>query len=631
MNAEPITPVTDYGGSSQAVSLLDYPSATLPELPSPDLHRFPTETTPDEKADDIQDGSRARWPTLWRLEIASATLSILCIVCLSAILYRVNGKPYHPWRLGNVHISPNTLLSIVSTVSKASFLLPVTEALSQLKWTYFQQQPHRVIDFQRFDDAGRGPLGALKLLWVVKVQAVVASCGAIIMILALATEPFTQQILSYPSIATNATNGTATIGATRIFDAGVFDDESDDLRSFAHSMPNAMLQGLYASSLDTEYNCPGGTCYWPLFDTLGICNSCRNVTQELELECDGARQTSRGYIQNNCSYLFPSGDVVSVLWQSQFPSIFGGADAFSPTPLMHTTVSAPQELFFPFANFSSIQWHAEYAGNLSAQDMDLIKPNALECVLTWCAQRFASTSCRAGTLYDVPTSAANLTTQDPETFGNTSSSLAIGWPASEPSPPASIFNSTQWSHAFNATQFTMIPGVYAIAKTLGGNLRIVFKDNFAFTLQGSTPELEWLLQVALQLGNIPQLLDDVATSLTKRMRSGPNSTAVFGTVQSPVTYVHVNWAWLSNPSALALLAALFLSTSIFVSPKRDELMWKSSSLPLLYHGLDKVNDVDIRSPSLANMKREARKTWVQLADDGSGVPTLARSPALNRS
>lgn len=113
----------------------------------------------------------------------AASFSIICVISMVALLTTIDGKPYKPWRMGNVHITPNTLLSILATLSKSSLLLAVAEALGQLKWIYFQQRTHRLFGLQIFDEASRGPFGALKLLWSVNVQAAVASMGAIITIL----------------------------------------------------------------------------------------------------------------------------------------------------------------------------------------------------------------------------------------------------------------------------------------------------------------------------------------------------------------------------------------------------------------------------------------------------------------
>ena len=93
--------------------------------------------------------------------------------------------------------------------------MPVAQGISQLKWTYFQQRPHRLAELQVFDDASRGPLGSLQLLWKIRWKAVVASLGALVCVLALATEPFTQQILSYPTLMTAMANVSAEIGSNR--------------------------------------------------------------------------------------------------------------------------------------------------------------------------------------------------------------------------------------------------------------------------------------------------------------------------------------------------------------------------------------------------------------------------------
>lgn len=54
---------------------------------------------------------------------------------------------------------------------------------------------------QLFDDASKGPWGAVKLLWCCGLRgiAIIASLGAVITLLTLAMDPFAQQILTFPS------------------------------------------------------------------------------------------------------------------------------------------------------------------------------------------------------------------------------------------------------------------------------------------------------------------------------------------------------------------------------------------------------------------------------------------------
>ena len=86
-------------------------------------------------------------------------------------------------------------------------------------------------------------------------------------------------------------------------------------------------------------------------------------------------------------------------------------------------------------------------------------------------------------------------------------------------------------------------------------------------------------------GNLSKTLDDVASSFTNALRSGPNSTTIRGTVMLPMPYVHVQWPWLLYPAMLSLVATLFFIVSLYFSFNREGVVWKSYTLPLLFHGL----------------------------------------------
>ena len=107
---------------------------------------------------------------LWWREILSMFLSIACLAINVGILAALNKKPYRSWHVGNAGITPNAIISIFAIFSKAGLLLPVAESIVQLKWLYFQARAQKVSDLQVFDDASRGPLGSLTLLWKVNIR-----------------------------------------------------------------------------------------------------------------------------------------------------------------------------------------------------------------------------------------------------------------------------------------------------------------------------------------------------------------------------------------------------------------------------------------------------------------------------
>jgi hypothetical protein len=164
--------------------------------------------------------ARAKWATSWIYEICALVISVTCMVATVIFLKRIDGRPLNDWKLP---LSPNTLIAILSTLSKSAILLVITACISQLKWIYFSQRGRRVVDFQTFDDASRGPIGAVSLVFRIRWRATVASLGALLTILALAQDAFYQEIISTYTDRTRQVDDTATLAMTRCQDSGNLD------------------------------------------------------------------------------------------------------------------------------------------------------------------------------------------------------------------------------------------------------------------------------------------------------------------------------------------------------------------------------------------------------------------------
>lgn len=78
---------------------------------------------------------RRRFLTEWWQEMLSAISSMLCIVAIIVILWKVNRKPLADW---DEPVSLNAVISILSAAAKAGLILPVAECISQLKWIHLQ-------------------------------------------------------------------------------------------------------------------------------------------------------------------------------------------------------------------------------------------------------------------------------------------------------------------------------------------------------------------------------------------------------------------------------------------------------------------------------------------------------------
>jgi uncharacterized protein DUF3176 len=158
------------------------------------------------------------WFLAWMWELFAAIFSISCMAAVATILATIQDKPLSHWRFP---IQPNSMVSVFSTLSNSALLFVVAKGLSQLKWIYFQKKRHRLFDLQVFDDASRGPLGSLRLLWMLKLQSTLASVGAIVAIVSLAMDPFTQQVLSYHVVTVNTTNSSVSLPAAKAYNYNI--------------------------------------------------------------------------------------------------------------------------------------------------------------------------------------------------------------------------------------------------------------------------------------------------------------------------------------------------------------------------------------------------------------------------
>ena len=74
-------------------------------------------------------------------------------------------KPAPQWPLG---ITINSLVALLTSLSRLAFMVPLVQGMSQLKWVWFSSKPRPLSDFQLYDEASRGPWGGVKILFKLK-------------------------------------------------------------------------------------------------------------------------------------------------------------------------------------------------------------------------------------------------------------------------------------------------------------------------------------------------------------------------------------------------------------------------------------------------------------------------------
>ena len=153
----------------------------------------------------------------WTTELVALLVSVGLFAAVVGVLVSIDETPLSRWQMP-WSIQPTTLIAILVNLCRLFLLAVVAEALSQLKWIYFEGQPRALEDIEHFDSASRGAFGAILFIGKLRWRAVVGCVGALVMILALAMEPFAQQSLSFYNKSHTTDQGNAFIPRASDFD-----------------------------------------------------------------------------------------------------------------------------------------------------------------------------------------------------------------------------------------------------------------------------------------------------------------------------------------------------------------------------------------------------------------------------
>lgn len=130
------------------------------------------------------------------------------------------------------------------------------------------------------------------------------------------------------------------------------------------------------------------------------------------------------------------------------------------------------------------------------------------------------------------------------------------------------------------------------------------------------------------LSTVDEVVRGLAKTLTASIRNNPINIHytdalkhVKGVAITTQTCIYVSWGWIAHPAVLLVLQAVF-STLVLAGPRRTRssrerprpLVWKSSPLALLFHGLDDRVRRDNRGlETVAQMDEAGKRIRVRLS------------------
>jgi hypothetical protein len=605
----------------------------------------------------------------WLLEILSWLFSALCMAVAIGVLIYLKDEPLSKWQLAErTPLTLNAFISILSKMAGAALLLPVSEALGQLKWSWFLEHSKQMWDFEIFDNASRGPWGSMLLLIRTKAKAL-AALGAVIMLASLALDPFFQQVVDFPDrwALQNTSSAIPRVAEyhppyTSAFWGG-FEATSEDrslaavAKEFFYANGTQPITFGNGTRPDIPLSCPTSNCTWPAYETLAVCSSCADVTEDLDLtfaclnttidwsaNWTGPLEKEPYPIAPVCGYFLNYTGSTSTN-TSDTPVLISGyimhgmeSDSSPGEALLVRNVPLTDfDTRMPYYGYGSIKFkHIRNAllDGLVASAINGIEsvyrnetPIVHECVLSWCVQTIKSS-------YDWGQYSENITS----TYWNVGSG-PYSWPWES---VVHDDGGIDLAYVQNITiqppraarldvDDTVMNTTYHVGNITALNAMIYFDDFFPsmYTAASatSTPLLRYRNFVVGPYSttidnnqwqapnNLTKHVERLAVAMTNVIRSSKSRNMLPGQAYNPENFVHVRWEWLTLPLGLLCISFVFLAATIAKSALEIDRVgvYKTSAYATLLYGLpDAMQEKITRSGSIRTPRAKAKELKVKL-------------------
>ncbi|KAK5225685.1 hypothetical protein LTR72_003588 [Exophiala xenobiotica] len=615
-------------------------------------------SSPDQGSDQARPAGRTRQsnkrtPSLLRIWWRELTACVIMFAMLFAIfgaLLPYQGRPLPKWPY---NLSINTLISFFITIMKAAILFILAEGLSQLKWEWFRQT-RPLAHLSRYDEASRGAWGCIRLLASLKGTDPVATIGAVLVIVSIVLGPLAQQLIDYVNCEVSSSRSPAKIPRSNVYDehglhAGA--DETTPCKDISHLITVVPwnLTSTYSSINDTDNTTSIGTsstlvvnttlpsglhAFWAMGNAgveqwfvTGINPHDGNV-ELLLAACD---ETDSGTtISKNHWYAYVAGatydredscpESLNASWGCQGPRAASCSLALCAKTY---TADVKEGKLYESLVSSSTQWNQ---GQIEDPNdcLNLTEYWYTQADLTCLDQSQKEQLRHLGYNFTdddmwLPYGVSmSVCTGAYEEMGIIEDSVWLNLSESEKSivPADCIYQVNQISYSevdsYKDTYFagSLSPTANADAWWGESQLLAIFNDSF------------------LTMKSISDVMDNVAESVTIYMRQHGNSNyskAVSGSATVSTTCVAVRWSWLAFPAAVVFATSMFLLAVLAKSRLEHDTLymgWKSSILPLVFHGLDGL-DKDDQDESVLLQRKEmdqaARQVRIRLRGKSSAI------------
>ncbi|KEQ71957.1 hypothetical protein M436DRAFT_73700 [Aureobasidium namibiae CBS 147.97] len=536
-------------------------------------------STPDPNELNPQAPHRSTWIRClkdWSVELLCLLLATSTLTLTNTILFLLDNKPLSSWRLS---ISLNAVISALVVATKAALIYTTACCIGQLKWQHFQHSLRRryLYDLKTFDEASKGPLGALKLVCRLRNTSWAACLGGTIVAAAVFVEVFGQQVLRFENRRVEVEGAVARFASTQHLAAqdGWYLDYT-----MMSELQKVMLTAIFRGEATPGFECETAECTWPASATLGICSSCVDVTDISKGSCEGDAKSL------DCLFDVPG-----------FGELGGTAQPGGPMPLINTTtIDGVYDVTPSFYNFSTlvVANSTDWTAKLTA------------CELSWCAWTYANASSH-GTALDL-----GAPQQYPLVFTGT-------W---DKTNATSNLDDTQSICVATGNYPAALNNTFTISQSKEYFLKYAVKLILKAGYQGADFYTQLTLATSsLDYADTTAMSSNLAAFMTNALRTQDGMQSI-GIAWQSVTFIQVRWAWLTLPAVLVVAAGVLLRMTVLQSQRNNTVLWKTSLLAFLFCSTDvwrtdTSGDGD-HARSLEAMELASKNMEVRLERDDHG-------------
>ncbi|KAJ5489865.1 hypothetical protein N7453_010690 [Penicillium expansum] len=472
-------------------------------------------------AENISSTSTSTWFVLEGLAIV---LSLLLLIAIIVILSQFDGHPQPAWK----YVSLNSVISWLSTISKA-FL------------------------------------------------------GSLAVILALAFDPFTQNLMHYYSKLVTDVSQIATVSSSVLYNV---------IGLTIHSgavwyVDPVFKANVYSSLLNNDktkpwsipqYTCSTGNCTWDPIATLELTSSCANITDNLKFVCYNDKEFITGYGGPNCSVNLP-GSPTSASF------VFNKSDGY---PVTVAAVKSTQAIVYKYP------YH--FATQMIAPDGLLLEGPFLPGKTKWQALECALIP----TVRSVRTTVTNGTYHEESlaTWTNITFQYEPSGPGYYLYPPWEPDMGMEHNQSFVLSSLSFVAMGWFFNSIFGGRAKLSSRFGVTFTSSADSYAGADIIE-AIAYANITGctantaeklqcVVENVAAAASKTFRDSvapgyePGNGTIVGQAKSSMTYVAVHWQWIALPALVWLLGLATLVGTIWKTRRGSVPQWKNDLIPLLF-------------------------------------------------